>query len=154
MLICATHHGFICANAGVDASNVPGADTVVMLPRDPDQSARELRARLVRLTGARPGIVISDSFGRAWRHGQSDVAIGCAGIEPLTDWRGRRDALGRELRATWIATADELAAAADTVRDKDAGEPVVLIRGSTAVTADDGLGAVALIRPQEEDLFR
>ncbi len=155
VLICVTHHGFICANAGVDASNVPGADMVVLLPRDPDRSARQLRHRLNVLFGVAPGIVITDSFGRAWRHGQCDVAIGCAGIAPLQDWRGRRDAYGRELKATWLATADELAAAADLARSKDAGQPVVLIRGAEGlVSGEDGPGAAALIRPEPEDLFR
>jgi coenzyme F420-0:L-glutamate ligase/coenzyme F420-1:gamma-L-glutamate ligase len=151
VLICVTHHGFVCANAGVDASNVPGDDTVVLLPKDPDQSARTLRARLEN----RPAIVITDSFGRAWRHGQVDIAIGCAGLNPLEDWRGPHDALARELKATWIATVDELAAAADLARTKDAYQPVVLIQGAGRhVTAEDGPGARAMIRPESEDLFR
>jgi coenzyme F420-0:L-glutamate ligase/coenzyme F420-1:gamma-L-glutamate ligase len=155
VLICVTHHGFVCANAGVDASNVPGDDLVVTLPLDPDRSARSIRARLRELTGTAPAIVITDSFGRAWRHGQCDVTIGCAGIAPLEDWRGRTDAAGRELKATWIAVADELAAAADLARSKDGSQPVVLIRGAERhVTADDGPGARALIRPETEDLFR
>ena len=116
VMICVTHHGFVCANAGVDASNVPGEDTVLMLPVDPDRSARALRERLRELTGVAPAVIITDSFGRAWRIGQCDVTIGCAGMAPLEDWRGRRDAHGRELRATWIAVADELAAAADLAR--------------------------------------
>jgi coenzyme F420-0:L-glutamate ligase / coenzyme F420-1:gamma-L-glutamate ligase len=155
VLICVTHHGFVCANAGVDASNVPGLDQVLRLPVDPDASARRLRQRLHELTGARPGVVITDSFGRAWRNGQADVTIGCAGLEPLEDWRGRRDSMGRELRATWIAVADELAAAADLARSKDGAQPVVLVSGAGRhVTADDGPGAAALVRPEEEDLFR
>jgi coenzyme F420-0:L-glutamate ligase/coenzyme F420-1:gamma-L-glutamate ligase len=155
VLICVTRHGFVCANAGVDASNVPGHDAVVLLPVDPDASARALRARLRELTGAAPAVVITDSFGRAWRRGQSDVAIGCAGVGPLEDWRGRRDAAGRELRATWIAVADELAAAADLARTKDGMQPVILVRGAERyVTPDDGPGAVALVRPEAEDLFR
>jgi coenzyme F420-0:L-glutamate ligase / coenzyme F420-1:gamma-L-glutamate ligase len=155
VLICVTHHGFICANAGVDASNAPAPDTVIMLPRDPDGSARALRARLEALTGVRPGVVITDSFGRAWRHGQCDIAIGCAGISPLDDWRGRTDRAGRELHATLLATADELAAAADLVRSKDGGQPVILVRGAGRHVADaDGPGAAALIRPAAEDLFR
>jgi coenzyme F420-0:L-glutamate ligase/coenzyme F420-1:gamma-L-glutamate ligase len=155
VLICVTHHGFVCANAGVDASNVPGEDSVVLLPEDPDGSARRLRAALKTRTGATPAILITDSFGRAWRHGQVDVAIGCAGIKPLDDWRGRTDAAGRELRATWIATADELAAAADLARTKDGALPLVLIRGAGRhVSAEDGPGAAALIRPEAEDLFR
>jgi coenzyme F420-0:L-glutamate ligase/coenzyme F420-1:gamma-L-glutamate ligase len=155
VLICVTRHGFICANAGVDASNVPGEDAVVMLPHDPDRSARSLRAQIRELTGASPAIVITDSFGRAWRRGQMDVAIGCAGVSPLEDWRGRADAHGRELKATWIAIADELAAAADLARRKDGHQPVVLIRGADRhVTADDGPGIATLVRPESEDLFR
>jgi len=149
VLICRTHHGFVCANAGVDASNAaPG--TVICLPRDPDASARALRAALP----GRPAILITDSFGRAWRHGQADVAIGLAGLAPLEDWRGRTDAGGRELRATWIAVADQAAAAADLVRTKDAGRPAAVVRGlERHVTADDGPGAAALVRPASEDLF-
>jgi coenzyme F420-0:L-glutamate ligase / coenzyme F420-1:gamma-L-glutamate ligase len=155
VLICVTRHGFVCANAGVDASNVPGEDTVLMLPEDPDGSARALRTRLRELTGASPGIVITDSFGRAWRHGQVDVAIGCAGLSPLADWRGRTDSQGRELRATWIAIADELAATADLARTKAGAQPVVAVRGAQRhVTPGDGPGAAALIRPRSEDLFR
>jgi coenzyme F420-0:L-glutamate ligase/coenzyme F420-1:gamma-L-glutamate ligase len=155
VLICVTHHGFVCANAGVDASNVPGEDTVVSLPLDPDASARRIRARLSELTGTPAAIVITDSFGRAWRHGQCDVTIGCAGISPLEDWRGRADATGRQLQATWIAVTDEIAAAADLARSKDGSQPIVLIRGlERHVTRDDGPGAQALIRPEAEDLFR
>jgi coenzyme F420-0:L-glutamate ligase/coenzyme F420-1:gamma-L-glutamate ligase len=155
ILICVTPHGFVCANAGVDASNVPGDDSVVLLPVDPDGSARALRAGLHRLTGVAPAVLITDSFGRAWRHGQCDVAIGCAGLGPLEDWRGRPDALGREMVATWIAVADELAAAADLARTKDGSQPVALVRGAGRhVIAEDGPGAAALIRPEDEDLFR
>jgi coenzyme F420-0:L-glutamate ligase / coenzyme F420-1:gamma-L-glutamate ligase len=151
VLICVTHHGFVCANAGVDASNVPGEDTVLLLPRDPDDSARRLRAKFPPA----PAIVITDSFGRAWRHGQLDIAIGCAGLKPIDDWRGRTDATNRELKATAIAVADELAAAADLTRTKDGSLPLVLIRGADRhVTPDDGPGAAALIRPEAEDLFR
>jgi coenzyme F420-0:L-glutamate ligase/coenzyme F420-1:gamma-L-glutamate ligase len=155
VLIVETRHGFVCANAGVDASNVPGEERVVLLPEDPDASARALRARIKELSGVAPGIVITDSFGRAWRNGQCDVAIGCAGIAPLEDWRGRRDSLDRELKATWIAVADELAAAADLARTKDGAQPVIRVRGAARhVTPEDGPGAVALIRPEAEDLFR
>lgn len=163
VLICRTHHGFVCANAGVDASNVdPGLPpTLILLPRDPDASARRIRARLRELTGwsARdgvpPAVLISDSFGRPWRHGQLDVAIGLAGMRPLDDWRGRTDAAGRELHATWLAVADTAAAAADLARAKDSGEPVVLIDGlERFVGADDGPGAAALLRATAEDLFR
>ena len=155
VLICRTHHGFVCANAGVDASNTPDDETVVLLPRDPDASARALRAALRERTGARLAVVVADSFGRAWRHGQADVAIGCAGLAPLEDWRGRVDGRGRELRATWIAIADEAASAADLARSKDSRQPAVVVRGLTAhVTDEDGPGAHALVRPPEEDLFR
>jgi coenzyme F420-0:L-glutamate ligase/coenzyme F420-1:gamma-L-glutamate ligase len=155
VLICVTRHGFVCANAGVDASNAPAPDTLVLLPVDPDASARRIRAGLKRHFGVAPGVVITDSFGRAWRHGQCDVAIGCAGIGALEDWRGRRDAAGRELTATWIAIADELASAADLARSKDARQPVVIVTGAGRhVTNDDGPGAAALLRPEAEDLFR
>jgi coenzyme F420-0:L-glutamate ligase / coenzyme F420-1:gamma-L-glutamate ligase len=155
VLICVTHHGFVCANAGVDASNVPGEDAVVLLPKDPDESARRLRAGLRDRAGAAPAILITDSFGRAWRHGQVDVAIGCAGLRPTDDWRGRTDSNGRALKATWIASADELAAAADLARTKDGALPLILIRGAGRhVTARDGPGIRALIRPEAHDLFR
>jgi coenzyme F420-0:L-glutamate ligase/coenzyme F420-1:gamma-L-glutamate ligase len=148
-LICRTRHGFVCANAGVDASNAGEEGAVVLLPEDPDASARALRARL----GA--AVVITDSFGRAWRHGQCEVAIGCAGLAPLDDWRGRPDSDGRALAATVIAIADEAAAAADLARTKDSREPAVRIRGlGRFVTAEDGPGVAALIRPWEDDLFR
>jgi coenzyme F420-0:L-glutamate ligase/coenzyme F420-1:gamma-L-glutamate ligase len=150
VLICRTRHGFVCANAGVDASNVDDG-SLVLLPLDPDASARRLRATL----GVRAAVVIADSFGRAWRHGQTDVAIGIAGLAPLDDWRGRRDAHGRELRATWIAVADEAAAAADLARRKDTAEPAVVVSGLVDhITAEDGPGAAALVRAAEEDLFR
>jgi coenzyme F420-0:L-glutamate ligase/coenzyme F420-1:gamma-L-glutamate ligase len=154
VLIALTHHGFVCANAGVDASNSPDDDTLVLLPPDPDASARKLRARLAELTGRRPAVLITDSFGRAWRHGQVDVAIGCAGLAPLEDWRGRGDTRGRELKATWIAVADELAAAADLARAKDAAQPAVLISGAGRhIRRDDGPGATPLLRAAAEDLF-
>jgi coenzyme F420-0:L-glutamate ligase / coenzyme F420-1:gamma-L-glutamate ligase len=162
VLICVTHHGFVCANAGVDASNAAPdgagvAESLILLPTDPDASARALRARLRELSGAAPAVVITDSFGRAWRHGQTDVAIGAAGIAPLEDWRGRADSVGRELQATWIALADQIAGAADLARDKDSRQPVVLLRGLDrhVLPADhDGPGAAALLRPADEDLFR
>jgi coenzyme F420-0:L-glutamate ligase/coenzyme F420-1:gamma-L-glutamate ligase len=155
VLICRTRHGFVCANAGVDASNVSEPETLVLLPRDPDASARRIRGRLRELTGAAPAVLITDSFGRAWRHGQLDVAIGLAGLQPLEDWRGRTDAAGRELKATWLAVADAAAAAADLARTKDSRQPVVVIEGlERFVTAEDGPGAAALLRPLDEDLFR
>src|SRR6185295_17264417 len=122
-IICRTRHGFVCANAGVDQSNAGDPGTVVLLPEDPDASARALRHEL----GC--AIVITDSFGRAWRHGQAEVAIGCAGIDAAEDWRGRPDSEGRPLAATIIAIADEIASAADLARGKDTREPAVRIRG-------------------------
>jgi coenzyme F420-0:L-glutamate ligase/coenzyme F420-1:gamma-L-glutamate ligase len=155
VMICVTHHGFVCANAGVDASNAPAPGTVITLPQDPDGSARKIRARLRELSGAAPGVLITDSFGRAWRHGQVELALGCAGLSPLEDWRGLPDASGRVMRATWIAVADQLAAAADLARTKDGRQPVVLVRGAERhVTPGDGPGAAALLRPAAEDLFR
>jgi coenzyme F420-0:L-glutamate ligase / coenzyme F420-1:gamma-L-glutamate ligase len=158
VLICRTRHGFVCANAGVDASNASqdgGEETLVLLPRDPDASARRIRARLRELSGAHVAVLISDSFGRAWRHGQLDVVIGLAGMQPLDDWRGRTDASGLELRATWLAVADAAAASADLARAKDSREPVVIIDGlERFLTDEDGPGAAALLRPLQEDLFR
>jgi coenzyme F420-0:L-glutamate ligase/coenzyme F420-1:gamma-L-glutamate ligase len=151
VLITETRHGFVCANAGIDTSNLPETDTVCLLPEDPDASARKLRAEIT----ATIAVVIADSFGRAWRLGQSEVAIGCAGLAPLDDWRGREDANGQKLEATVIAIADEAAAAADLVRSKDSRVPAVVIRGlDRFVTAEDGPGAASLRRPRHEDLFR
>jgi coenzyme F420-0:L-glutamate ligase / coenzyme F420-1:gamma-L-glutamate ligase len=150
-LICRTRHGFVCANAGVDASNATDPDTLILLPLDPDGSARALRAALP----GRPAVVITDSFGRAWRNGQIEVAIGCAGLAPLEDWRGLPDTAGREMRATVIAIADEAASAADLARAKDSREPAIRIRGlDRHITADDGPGVAALVRALEHDLFR
>ena len=155
VLIVEGRTGWISANAGIDASNVPGVETVTLLPLDADASASRLRAELREATGAAIGIVVADSFGRPWRLGQLDVAIGCAGIAPLDDWRGRRDRDGGELTATVIAIADELAAAADLVRGKDEGVPAALVRGGERfVISEDGPGAAALRRPRDEDLFR
>jgi coenzyme F420-0:L-glutamate ligase/coenzyme F420-1:gamma-L-glutamate ligase len=178
VLIVATKHGLICANAGIDSSNLPDPDTVCLLPEDPDASARRIRGEITAAFAGDPGmgvggqkrgvsgdphtrisptvaVVISDSFGRAWRVGQAEVAIGCAGLAPLDDWRGRHDAGGRELEATLIAIADEAAAAADLVRDKASGVPAAVVRGLTRYVIDgDGPGAIALHRPPEEDLFR
>ena len=155
VLICVTRHGFVCANAGVDHSNTSGDGEVVLLPEDPDASARRLRGGVELALGTRPAVVISDSFGRAWRLGQTDVAIGAAGLAPLDAWRGRADAYGRELRVTEIAIADAVAATADLARTKDSREPVVLVRGlERFVTDADGPGAAALRRPRDQDLFR
>jgi coenzyme F420-0:L-glutamate ligase/coenzyme F420-1:gamma-L-glutamate ligase len=155
VVIVETKQGFVCANAGIDSSNLPDPDAVCLLPENPDASARRIRAEIATAAGAAVGVVISDSFGRAWRLGQAEVAIGCAGLAPLDDWRGRRDASGRKLEATLIAVADEAAAAADLVRDKTSGIPAVLVRGlERYVGAEDGPGAAALRRPRGEDLFR
>jgi coenzyme F420-0:L-glutamate ligase / coenzyme F420-1:gamma-L-glutamate ligase len=154
VLVCRTRHGFVCANAGVDASNAPATGTVVVLPRDPDASARRLRARLTELTGAAPAVLICDSFGRPWRHGQVDVAIGLAGMQPLDDWRGRTDSADMPLQATWLAVADAAAAATELLRAKNSGQPVVVIEGLERYLSDaDGPGAAALVRASEEDLF-
>jgi len=148
-LICRTRHGFVCANAGVDASNTGAQGTLVLLPLDPDASARALRDRL----GC--AVVISDSFGRAWRKGQCEVAIGCAGLAPLRDYRGEPDLDGREMHASLIAIADEAAAAADLARGKTSREPAVRIRGLEAyVTPEHGPGAAGLVRAWADDLFR
>jgi coenzyme F420-0:L-glutamate ligase / coenzyme F420-1:gamma-L-glutamate ligase len=155
VLIVETRHGFVCATASIDTSNLPGDDTVCLLPEDPDGSARRIRAEIGAARGASVGVVVADSFGRAWRLGQAEVAIGCAGLAPLDDWRGRHDASGRELEATLVAIADEAASAADLVRDKASGVPAAVVRGlGRHVSAEDGPGAAALRRPREEDLFR
>jgi coenzyme F420-0:L-glutamate ligase / coenzyme F420-1:gamma-L-glutamate ligase len=178
VLIVETHHGFVCANAGIDSSNLPEDGTVALLPKDPDASARKLRAEITAAVGGGSGVgssgqkrgvsggphppppltiavVISDSFGRAGRLGQAEVAIGCAGLPPLDDWRGRADAGGRNLEATLIAIADEAAAAADLVRNKTSRTPAAIIRGlKHHVTPEDGPGAAALRRPRTDDLFR
>jgi coenzyme F420-0:L-glutamate ligase / coenzyme F420-1:gamma-L-glutamate ligase len=149
VLITETHHGFVCANAGIDSSNLPEDGTVCLLPVDPDASARRIRAEL------QTAVVISDSFGRAWRLGQAEVAIGCAGLAPLDDWRGKEDSSGRELQATVIAIADEVAAAADLVRTKDSNIPAAIVRGlGRYAKVEDGPGAAVLHRPPGEDLFR
>ena len=178
VLIVETHHGLVCANAGIDSSNLPEPDTVCLLPEDPDASARSIRSEITTAIAGELGmgvaghsplfsadphpqlpptiaVVISDSFGRAWRLGQAEVAIGCAGLAPLDDWRGRSDSAGRKLEATLIAVADEAAAAADLVRDKASGMPVAIVRGlGHHVGTEDGSGAAALRRPRDQDLFR
>jgi coenzyme F420-0:L-glutamate ligase/coenzyme F420-1:gamma-L-glutamate ligase len=155
LIISRTRHGFVCANAGVDLSNVGGGEVATLLPEDPDRSARVLRDRLGELTGARPAVVISDSFGRPWRSGIVDVAIGAAGIEVLADLRGTPDVQGREMHSTVIAIADELASAAELAGGKVTQRPVVLVRGyaygPVPAAADDG--ATALVMPRERDLF-
>jgi coenzyme F420-0:L-glutamate ligase / coenzyme F420-1:gamma-L-glutamate ligase len=155
VLICVTRHGFVCANAGIDLSNAGRGGELVLLPVDPDASARRLRATIAARRGVRPAVLVTDSFGRAWRVGQTDVAIGAAGLQPIDDWAGRPDGAGRELHVTAIAIADAVAGAADLARNKDSREPVVLVRGlERHVTRADGPGAAALVRPPELDLFR
>ena len=151
LVIAETQHGFICASAGVDASNAPEADVVVLLPEDPDASAAGLRARLRELTGAEVAVIVSDSFGRAWRQGTTDVAIGCAGLRPLLDLHGERDPAGYELHSTVIAVADELAGAAELVRGKLHRVPAAVIRGFEP--RGEGT-ARELVIPPERDLFR
>jgi coenzyme F420-0:L-glutamate ligase / coenzyme F420-1:gamma-L-glutamate ligase len=154
VLVCETRQGLVCANAGVDTSNV-GEGLAVLLPTDPDGSARRIRAELREASGRSLAVIVSDSFGRAWRRGQCEIAVGCAGLRPLDDWRGRTDAGGRLLAATVIAIADEAAAAADLVRDKASGVPAAIVRGLGPHVSDgDGPGAAALCRPREQDLFR
>lgn len=155
VLVCETRGGLVCANAGIDRSNLADPGELLLLPEDPDASARGLRAGIAALRGARPAIVISDSFGRPWRLGQTDIAIGVAGLVPLEDWRGRGDMGGRPLGATVIAVADAVAGAADLARSKSSGEPAVLVTGlERFVTAHDGPGATALRRQAADDLFR
>lgn len=152
VLIVETQHGFVCANGGVDHSNVPGDDFVTLLPVNPDRSARRLAAALRKQTGKRVGVIISDTFGRPWRLGLTNVAIGAAGVPVLMDLRGKRDRNEKRLRATVLAVADELAAAAGLLMGKSSGTPVVVIRGyryrSTQARAS------SIVRPAKEDLFR
>lgn len=150
LLITETHHGFVCASSGVDASNAPMPGTVVLLPIDPDASAEHLRSALGELTGRDVGVVVSDSFGRPWRQGTTDVAIGAAGVQVLRDLKGARDPNGYELRSTVIAIADEIAGAAELVMGKLDQAPVAILRGLKA----DGEGqARDLVMPAERNLF-
>ena len=151
LVIAETEHGFVCASAGVDRSNTPGDGWVVLLPRDPDASANRLRDGLVDRFGVAPAVIVSDSFGRAWRDGTTDVAIGVAGMSPLRDLRGTKDARGRTLEATVIAVADELAGAAELVLGKTAGVPAALVRGYEVPPGDGS--AREIVIPPERDLF-
>lgn len=153
LIIGRTRHGFVCANAGVDLSNVGGGDVATLLPEDPDASAAAIRASLQAAFGVALAIVISDSFGRPWRNGIVNVAIGAAGIETLVDLRGTPDAQGRPMRSTIIAVADELASAADLAGGKTAQRPVVLVRGYTPASDIGELGAAALVMDRAQDLF-
>ncbi len=151
LVIAETRHGFVCASAGVDASNAPGEGLVVLLPVDPDASAERIRAGLRELTGRDVAVLVTDSFGRPWRQGTTDVAIGAAGLQVLLDLRGVRDRVGYELHATTIAVADEIAGAAELVMGKVAGVPGAIVRGLSV----DGEGrARDLVMPPERDLFR
>jgi coenzyme F420-0:L-glutamate ligase/coenzyme F420-1:gamma-L-glutamate ligase len=151
-IIVETRHGFVCANAGVDRSNAGNGDLAVLLPIDPDRAAQKLRKRIRELAGVDVGVIISDTFGRAWRNGQVNVAIGIDGLTPIIDYRGSRDLFGNQLKVTQIAIADELASAAELVMRKSDGVPVAIIRG---IAYAKGSGSIQqLIRPKEEDLFR
>lgn len=151
VLVVETHHGFVCANAGIDTSNVPGTNLALLLPADPDASATALRDALLERTGARVGVVVTDTFGRPWRLGQTDVALGVAGIVALRDDRGSADRLGRPLEVTQVAVADQVAAAADLARTKADGTPFVLVRGLDLEGAGTGRD---LLRPADQDAFR
>ena len=151
LVIAETKHGFVCASAGVDKSNAPGDGWIVLLPEDPDASAARIRAALCERFGQAPAVIVSDSFGRAWRQGTTDVAIGVAGMRPLLDLRGEHDSRGYELHSTVIAVADELAGAAELVMGKANGVPSAIVRGY-AVPAGDG-SARELVMPPERDLF-
>jgi coenzyme F420-0:L-glutamate ligase/coenzyme F420-1:gamma-L-glutamate ligase len=152
VLIVETHHGFVCANAGVDHSNVPGDDLVTLLPTDPDRSARNLAGALRKRSGNRVAVVISDTFGRPWRLGLTNVAVGAAGVPVLLDLRGTRDRTSKPLQATILAVADELAAAAGLVMGKRDGIPAVIVRGYEYRPVQEP--ATGIIRPAREDLFR
>jgi coenzyme F420-0:L-glutamate ligase/coenzyme F420-1:gamma-L-glutamate ligase len=152
VLIVETHHGFVCANAGVDQSNVPGTDVVSLLPRHPDESARRIRAALTKKTDKEIGVIISDTFGRPWRLGLTNVAIGAAGVPAMIDLRGSTDRNAKQLQATIVAVADEIAAAAGLVMEKSAGIPVAIVRGYRYKPVDDP--ASRMVRPANEDLFR
>jgi coenzyme F420-0:L-glutamate ligase/coenzyme F420-1:gamma-L-glutamate ligase len=152
IIISETHHGFVCANAGVDASNVPDDDTVCLLPVDPDASARRLRDALADDPGVEVAVVISDSFGRTWRHGITDVAIGVAGMDPVADYRGQRDPHGFPMEASVLAIADELAAAAELVMGKTEGIPLAIVRGYSYSPVSGS--ARELLMPPERDMFR
>jgi coenzyme F420-0:L-glutamate ligase/coenzyme F420-1:gamma-L-glutamate ligase len=152
VIICETRHGFVCANAGVDASNVPGNDRLVLLPLDPDASARGIRDDVKRLAGADVAVIVSDTFGRPWRTGYTEVAIGCAGMLPILDYVGQADAQGRELRATWICIADELATAAELVTGKVNQVPATLIRGYPYPRGEGA--ATDMVRQIATDMFR
>jgi coenzyme F420-0:L-glutamate ligase/coenzyme F420-1:gamma-L-glutamate ligase len=152
LIISRTRHGFVCANAGVDVSNVGGGEMATLLPVDPDGSARQIREALRQQLRASPAVVISDSFGRPWRNGIVNVAVGAAGLEPLLDLRGTPDTFGRVMQSTVVAVADEIASAADLAGGKVSERPVVVVRGYRYREGD--AGATSLVMPPERDLFR
>ncbi|WP_419928343.1 coenzyme F420-0:L-glutamate ligase [Candidatus Poriferisocius sp.] len=153
LVISETKHGFVCANAGVDRSNVD-SNQAALLPDDPDRSARRIRDRIKARTGTEVGVIVSDTFGRPWRRGVADVAIGVAGVRPILDLRGTPDATGRELQVTEVAIVDELAAAAELVMGKTDNVPVAVIRGIDPAWLGPGSIQADLVRPPSEDLFR
>jgi len=153
LIISETRHGFICANAGIDLSNVADG-TAALLPEDSDRSARRIRAGLENALGIALGVIVSDTFGRPWRRGVTDVAIGCAGVAAVVDLKGTTDAGGRELVATEICVADELASAAELVMGKDRGVPVAVVRGVPAEWLRPASVRAEVVRPPDEDLFR
>jgi len=153
LVISETRHGFICANAGVDLSNVADG-TAALLPDDADRSARRIRAGLLNALGVEVGVIVSDTFGRPWRRGVTDVAIGCAGVAAVVDLRGTLDAGGRELVATEVCVADEIASAAELVMGKDRGVPVAVVRGVPEAWLRPASVRAEVIRPPDEDLFR
>jgi coenzyme F420-0:L-glutamate ligase/coenzyme F420-1:gamma-L-glutamate ligase len=152
VVICETRHGFVCANAGVDASNVPGNENVVLLPVDPDASARRIRERILAASGADVSVIVTDTFGRPWRSGYTEVAIGVAGMLPIVDYVGQPDAQGREMRATWICVADEIASMAELVTGKVSQVPAALVRGYKVPRGDGS--ARDILRQAESDMFR
>jgi coenzyme F420-0:L-glutamate ligase / coenzyme F420-1:gamma-L-glutamate ligase len=152
VIVCETHHGFVCANAGVDHSNVPGGEVLCLLPVDPDASAAGLRRRLLELTGRTVAVIVSDTFGRAWRIGIANVALGVAGMPAVIDYRGQDDDFGRTMVGTVVAITDELAGAAELAMGKTDRVPVVVIRGYRA-EGEPGSGR-SLVRPAAEDMFR
>ena len=151
VIITETRHGFVCANSGIDQSNV-GRESVALLPADPDRSARQLRSVLEKVSGKKLAVVVTDTFGRPWRRGQTDVAIGCSGIAPLVPYAGRRDSFGYELRVTEPSVVDELAGAAELVVGKLAGIPAAVVRGAEYAPGEAGIRS--LIMPRDRDLFR
>jgi coenzyme F420-0:L-glutamate ligase/coenzyme F420-1:gamma-L-glutamate ligase len=153
LLITETRHGFVCANSGVDFSNV-ASGWAALLPEDSDRSARRIRDGLRAETGVEVGVIVSDTFGRTWRQGVTDVAIGCAGVAAVVDLRGSHDALGRELQATEVCVADEIASAAELVMGKASGVPVAVVRGVNPEWLRRGSVADEIVRSPAEDLFR